>query len=268
MRPSFVRVASIRENSMSHQYIRTSWQHFPKVYVFYSLNTLKKASEQDYYRAKSGDVLAAFNLLAVKLDTYDKIIQSEHIFTPNNPILVPVLAIEALGNNRIPAVFAEMVAEILNLQVSSEIVQTVKANHTNAGAYERIVRQPRFEGYVESGRNYIIIDDTVAMGGTLAALKGYIESQGGHVLKAVTITGLTPPEFDIRPSEKMLKSVILKHPNLSQWWQYEFGFPIEYLTQGELGHLRTPSSLDEIRDRLITSGFQSSHESSENIHQK
>ncbi|WP_445344878.1 phosphoribosyltransferase [Acinetobacter bohemicus] len=245
---------------MSHHYIRTSWENFPKVQVLYPLNTLKKASEEHYYNAKSGDVLSAFELLAIELNTYDEIIKLEEIFVQNSPIIVPVLAIEALGNNRIPAVFSQMIGAMLELEVSEDIVQTVKANHTNAGAYERIVRQPRFDGYVQEGRNYIIVDDTVAMGGTLAALKGYIESRGGKVLKAVTLTGLTVPEFDIVPSEKMLKSVLSKHPDLSEWWQYEFGFPIEYLTQGELGHLRTPSSLDEIRNRLITSGFQSSHE--------
>lgn len=247
---------------MSHQYIRTSWDKFPKVQVLYPLNTLKKASEELYYQAKAGDVQSAFELLAIKLDTYDQILKYEDIFKTSNPIIVPVLAIEALGNNRIPAVFAEMIANILDLETNNDIVQTVKANHTNAGAYERIVRQPRFEGYVKAGQSYIIVDDTVAMGGTLAALKGYIESKGGHVVRAVTLTGLTVPEFDIVPLEKMLRSVLSKHPELPEWWQNEFGFPIQYLTQGELGHLRTPSSLDEIRNRLITSGFQSSHETS------
>lgn len=251
---------------MSHQYIRTSWSGFPKIQVLYPLNTLKKASNELYFQAKSGDVLSAFKLLAIELDTYDKIISLNETLTQNSPIIVPVLAIEALGKNRIPAVFAEMIGEVLDLEVSSDIVQTVKANHTDAGAYERIVRQPRFEGDIEQGANYIIIDDTVAMGGTLAALKGYIESKGGKVLRAVTLTGLTVPEFGIVPTEKMLTSVISKHPELPEWWQNEFGFPIEYLTQGELGHLRTPSTLDDIRDRLITAGFQSSNETGENIY--
>ena len=253
---------------MSHHYIRTSWENFPKVQVLFPLNTLKKTSEEHYIKAKSGDVLSAFKLLAMELNTYGEIVKLNEIFVQNSPIIVPVLAIEALGNNRIPAVFSQMIGTMLELEVNEDIVQTVKANHTNAGAYERIVRQPRFDGQVQAGRNYIIVDDTVAMGGTLAALKGYIESKGGNVLRAVTLTGLTVPEFDIVPSEKMINSVLTKHPKLPEWWQYEFGFPVEYLTQGELGHLRTPSSLDEIRNRLITSGFQSSHETGENIYTK
>lgn len=246
---------------MSHNYIRTPWDNFPTVHVFYPLNTLKEASPDLYLKAKSGDVFAAIDLLGKKLDVVNKILQCEDLFGENNPILAPVLAIEALGNNRLPLIFAELIKAVLDYEIAEDLVQTVKANHTNAGAYERIVRQPRFEGNIEVGREYVIIDDTVAMGGTLAALKGYIESKGGKVIQAITLTGLTT-KFDIVPKEKMLRSVLTKHPNLSEWWQYEFGFPIEYLTQGELGHLRTPSSLDEIRNRLVASGFQSCDESS------
>ena len=65
---------------MSHHYIRTSWENFPKVQVLYPLNTLKKASEEHYYNAKSGDVLSAFELLAIELNTYDEIIKLEEIF--------------------------------------------------------------------------------------------------------------------------------------------------------------------------------------------
>lgn len=231
------------------------------MHVLYPLNTLKQASPELYYKAKGGDVIAAIELLTEHLDVIDKITESAEIFGSNEPILAPVLAIEALGNNRLPLIFAELIRVVFDFEIAEDLVQTVKANHTNAGAYERIVRQPRFDGHIEAGREYIIIDDTVAMGGTLAALKGYIESQGGKVIHAITLTGLQT-KFDIVPTEKMLRSVLTKHPNLSEWWRDEFGFPVEYLTQGELGHLRTPSTLDEIRDRLIAAGFQSSYEAS------
>ena len=169
--------------------------------------------------------------------------------------LIPVLMILTAIGLMISA-FAQ------NIYVCDDIVQTVKANHTNASAYERIVRQPMFDGYVEQGRNYVILDDTVAMGGTLAALRGYIESQGGRVILAMTITGFSVPELDIVPNQKTLNYVLTKHPKLSQWWQHEFGFPVEYLTQGELGHFKKPNSLDEIRSRLIEAGLQSSDETS------
>ena len=45
------------------QFIRTAWGDFPKVKVLYPLNTLKRASEELYYKAKGGDVIAAYELL-------------------------------------------------------------------------------------------------------------------------------------------------------------------------------------------------------------
>ena len=100
---------------MSHQYIRTAWHQFPKVHVLFPLNTLKNASESLYLKAKSGDVDAALELLNDYVlphcdltDVYQKI-------SDKRPILVPVLAIESLGKNRIPAVFAEILEPGLDL---------------------------------------------------------------------------------------------------------------------------------------------------------
>lgn len=245
---------------MFNKFIRTPWNDFPKVKVFYPSGTLRKASEKLYLEAKGGNVVSAYDLLI------NYVLKDEDIFEfgidlfNRKPILAPVLAQEYLGKNRIPAVFAEILSGHLGFEVADDIVQTVKANHTNASAYERIVRQPMFDGYVEAGRNYVILDDTVSMGGTLAALKGHIESNGGKVILGATLTGYQ--DVDLVPLEKTLNHVRNKHPELPEWWQNEFGFPIEYLTQGELGHFKKPNSIDEIRSRLIEAGFQSSNEGS------
>lgn len=240
--------------------IRTSWDNFPKVRVLYPLKTLSNASTELYTSAKSGDMLAAFELLhkyvLKKAEIYSL---GAQLFT-HNPILVPVIAKEQLGNNKIPLAYANILSGYLGLQFNDDIVQSVKANHTNANAYERIVRQPLFEGNVQEGRNYVILDDTVSMGGTLAALKGYIECNGGKVILATTLTGFSVPELDLVPNQKTLNFVKNKHPELAEWWLHEFNFPIEYLTQGELGHFKKPDSLDEIRNRLIASGFKSRDE--------
>ena len=239
-------------------FVRTPWGDFPKIKVLYPSGTLRKASEELYLQAKGGNVLAAYELLVEHVLTSEDILDIGALILGHNPILVPVLAQEHLGKNRIPAVFAEIIGGDLGLEVCDDIVQTVKANHTDANAYERIVRQPMFDGHVEVGRNYVIIDDTVSMGGTLAALKGHIESNGGKVILGVTLTGYR--DLDLVPLDKTLSFIRNKHPELSEWWKNEFGFPVEYLTQGELGHFKKPNSLDEIRSRLIAAGFQSSYE--------
>ena len=49
--------------------------------------------------------------------------------------------------------------------------------------------QAEFTGVIQPGCEYVLVDDFVGMGGTLANLKGYIESRGGKVLAAVTLPG-------------------------------------------------------------------------------
>lgn len=236
---------------------RTSWDSFPKVRVLYPLRTLSNASDELYRQAKGGDIYAAYELL------YEKVLKEADIYDIGqqvfkyNPIIVPVVAKEELGNNYIPHAFADLLSGYLGFPINRDIVQSVKANHTNASAYERIVRQAEFEGAIEQGRNYVILDDTVSMGGTLAALKGHIENHGGKVVLASTLTGFSVPEIDIVPNQKTLHYVLNKHPELAEWWQNEFNFPVQYLTQGELGHFKKPDSFDEIRNRLIAAGFTS-----------
>lgn len=252
---------SFRNKIMTLKLIRTPWSDFPPVKVLYQSGTLKNTDPDLYLSAKSGDVQAAFNLLFQNVLKEKDIYDFGKLVFSKNPILVPVLAEEHLGKNRIPAVFAEILSGYLGFEVCDDIVQTVKANHTNASSYQRIVRQPIFDGAVEPNRNYVIIDDTVSMGGTLAALKGYIEYNGGKVILAMTLTGYN--NLDLVPLQTTLDFIKRKHPLLEQWWQHEFGFPLEYLTQGELGHFKKPNSLDEIRNRLIEAGFQSCHETRE-----
>lgn len=236
---------------------RTTWVDFPPILVLYALNTLKNLDEDLYIQAKSGNELSAIKLLT-QLMTQKDIASIKHCLQGKSPIIAPVLAIEFLGNNRLPMVFGQILANELNLPITFDIVQAVKANHTKASAYERIVRQAIFTGEVERGREYLIVDDAVAMGGTLAGLKGYIETMGGKVIQAVVLTGYQLPFFDIVPTQKMIQLIQLKHPDLAQWWQNEFHFPLEYLTSGELGHFKKPKSLDEIRNRLIEAGLQKS----------
>lgn len=47
--------------------------------------------------------------------------------------------------------------------------------------------RPEFDGEVQPGRKYIIVDDVVARGGSLSELRHYIESRGGEVVEMTTM---------------------------------------------------------------------------------
>ena len=58
--------------------------------------------------------------------------------------------------------------------------------------------------------DYVLVDDFVGMGGTLANLRGYIESNGGRVLGAVALTG-KPYSAKLTLEEKTLEELRQTH---------------------------------------------------------
>ena len=96
---------------------------------------------------------------------------------------------------------------------------------------------------------YLMVDDFVGQGGTLANFRGHIESRGGAVIGAVTLTG-KPHSATLALSEQLLATLRKTHGELENWWLGRFGFGFEALTESEARYLvRTPHA-DTIRSRL------------------
>lgn len=226
---------------------RSGWQGFPDVVINSPLGTASKHA--DYDAAKSGDKAAALRLAMDLVDdaTTEKIRRK---IGDRKPVVVPVLSEEEEGRNQLPAAYAAVLAERLGLEVDPDIVQSVRAHHTGAKAFERIARQPVFDGRVDPGQDYIIVDDTLAMGGTLANLRGHIERNGGRVVLASVLTG-HDGGANIVVSEKFKKELREKFgEDLEEYLQDEFGFGIDHLTNGEAGHIRKALSIDSLRDTI------------------
>ncbi|MFH1602551.1 MAG: phosphoribosyltransferase [Pseudomonadota bacterium] len=60
-------------------------------------------------------------------------------------------------------------------------MQANTVGHTGASGWARLARPAVFDGEVASGRNYVLVDDFVGQGGTLANLRGYALSEGAEV---------------------------------------------------------------------------------------
>src|SRR5690606_15520711 len=127
-----------------------------------------------YKAAKAGDSLAAARLVR-DVAVSGRIESIRAALKGRNPIVVPVLAEEASGSNRIPLAYAEYLAASLGLETDTGIIQSSRAQRTGKGADYRLAVQPTFDGDVKAGAEYLIIDDTMTMGGTLANLRGHIE---------------------------------------------------------------------------------------------
>lgn len=113
-------------------------------------------------------------------DTLSSAIVAElaRTFQGRKPILVSAHAIEGTGVNAIPEVLAGMLAQQLGWRVDSGIVQTNIVAHTGANGFSRLARQALFDGPVVAGGEYVLVDDFVGQGGTLANLRSqYLEQR-------------------------------------------------------------------------------------------
>lgn len=210
-------------------------------WLFDSDTELKKHSA--YRDAKAGDEQAAIQLisdLAVK-----KIVTLRSRFG-DDCIFVAPFAREASGDNAIPLVLAVFCEVICGGQADRSVVQVTKVYHTGADPMERLALRPVFEGDVQVGRSYVLVDDVTNLGGTLAELANYIQFMGGAV-KDILVLVNAGRSKSIHPTRGQLKI-------LRERYQHDikdiFGIEVDALTANEAGYLVGFRSADEIRNRL------------------
>jgi hypothetical protein len=234
---------------------RTPWSpEFPQV-VVHSVTAIRD-NHPDYTAAKSGDADAALSLATDLLAPAATEFLRE-LSAARNPILLPITALETTGFNAIPDAMAQVLGKELGLDISAgQIVQNNKVGHTRAPAFNRLVTPAAFEGEVSAGRTYILVDDHVGLGGTLANLKGYLETHGAVVIGATTLTeSRDARQIALRP--ETLDVLREKHGDeLQILWQEEFGHGLECLTDIEGQILGREPSVDRIRDRLAAAAIE------------
>ena len=112
---------------------------------------------------------------------------------------------------------------------------------------ERLALRPVFDGPVQAGKKYILVDDVVSLGGTLAELAHYVQSKGGVVAGVVVMVN-AGRQKSLKPHRKTLK--ILKERFANEIIEI-FGIHVEALTANEAQYLVGFRSADEIRNRLL-----------------
>ena len=197
----------------------------------------------DYKAAKAGDVDAAARLVrdVVKPESLE---QSRRIFGPD-AIFVPVHAQEASGKNQIPNMLALAHAQAAGASVEQDIKQSNKAFHTGAGAMERLMNRAEFDGAVEPGKSYVLVDDVTTMGSTLADLAAYIQRNGGHVAGSVVLVNAARGS-KMQASPRVINQLEARH---GQAIREILGIDAAQLTGPEADYLIGFKSADEIRNR-------------------
>jgi hypothetical protein len=227
---------------------RTPWpDRFPEVIIHASESRVKQ--HPDYPAAKAGNSDAAYALIRDTLSP-DAVTALRQLIGPRRPMLVSAHALEREGVNAIPEALADELGRLLDLPVDSSVVQRNVVSHTGADGFSRLARQAAFAGEIVPGLDYLMVDDFVGQGGTLANLRGFIESQGGKVVAATALTG-KPYSAILAATQEHLQLLRKKHgAELEKWWQARFGHTFDCLTQSEARYLERSADADTIRGRI------------------
>ena len=246
-------VADERRMNEERRAERAPWRDFPRLIRNGSLAELKDAA--GYTQAKAGDAEAAYDMVKSLLST-ETLDNIRELAGGRVPILISVKAQESSGKNKIPEAMAHAIRASTGWPVDAEIVQINKPGRTGSGSSHRLAFQPVFDGKVEAGRDYLILDDNSTMGGTIASLRGYIENRGGRVIGAAVMSA-RETALDIVPTRNQLNEIQRKHGDApNDYWTREFGYGIDRLTRAEAGVIRSAGAFDSIRDRIAAARLQ------------
>lgn len=225
---------------------RYPWGVFSDVLIIADPGVVQ--THDSYKAAKSGDGVAAARLVREFLDAaaIDRVRQ---LIGSASPTLVSAHAEEELGRNAIPQAAAAWLGRCLELPVDDGIVQSNIVNHTKATGFARLARPALFDGQVVAGTVYLMVDDFIGQGGTLANLRGFLMSHGGNVIGAVALTG-KPHSARLHLSDERLAALREKHESLEFWWESRFGYGFDRLTESEARYLAETADAQRIRDRI------------------
>ncbi|WGG53593.1 phosphoribosyltransferase [Rugamonas sp. DEMB1] len=226
--------------------LRCSWNHFPEVFIHAPESVVKR--HVAYLPAKAGDVDAASELV-LKTMSDAIVLAMLEAQAGGAPTLVAVHAEESVGVNAIPMAMADFFSRVIGWRQEHRIVQANVVNHTGADGFSRMARQAVFKGPVVVGKKYIIVDDFVGQGGTIANLRGHIHAHGGFVVGATALTGKT---YSARlvPTVEQLIALRCKHGQIEHWWQQRLGFGFDCLTASEARYLIQTPTAERIMERI------------------
>ena len=154
-------------------------------------------------------------------------------------------------NNSLAISYAEWLGHEFGWPVEERVFQQKTMSRDRNGAWFRLAHRTTFYGAVHAGRNYVIVDDVMTMGGTLADLKGFIESQGGRVICMSVLAHRSGRNVHISLANSTLSALQCHHgPSLGEFCEKELGYDDDCLTEPEAIRLLNAASLDRVREAL------------------
>jgi len=230
--------------------MRTPWpDDFPPVFVhvpWRSNNPTQPPGLWDhplYTPAKNlRDATAAIQLIddIARDDVIEDIVSSVFYYgRGNEPIVIAPSPDLSEARNALAITYAEWLALELECTTEERVFQSKNVPRTELGAWARMAHDVEFYGEISDGADYIVVDDVMTLGGTLADLKGFIEHNGGRVICMSVLARGSGTNSRIALDSHTLAMI-----------EYKFGNDIHDFCRNALGHETNCLTLPEA-ERLL-----------------
>ncbi len=214
-----------REKGVEFSTARVAWDSDTRDAVIHAdIDAVK--DHPNYEGAKSGNIKDAVLLAKTFIDT-DKLKKHD-----SPMVILPITAEEKQGKNAIPLGMAQIISD-----------------HTGANGWHRIVSPATFEGDVLVDASFLVLDDFIGMGGTLANVRSFLLNAGAKVAGYEILTG--KQESDILFLRKeTLKQLRAKHGQFEKEFKTLVGFDYTGLTESEANYLLRAKTVERIRNQI------------------
>jgi hypothetical protein len=218
-----------------------AWEdNFPKGFGHTSIAYLKRCI--GFEDAKKGDINAA-RLVVNQCVKPSRINELREQFP--QAILLPVL-----GRNMLPLALAQAIG--LPVWEDVRLVHTVRRKFLSA--IQRLLHKPKFAGNIQKGTAYILVDDVITSGGTIAELRKFVLHHGGTVV-AVVALAFAIGSHAVAPAKRFWIRLMVKFGMIlaSLLQIYGIAVSVLHLTNSQMRYLLRFANVGNIERKLAKS---------------
>jgi hypothetical protein len=240
--------------------VRTPWPDgFPLVYVhcgWHGTAAVRLGDHPRYIAAKKKrDTTAARQVVhdLVSDDVADEVFDAcrGYMGGPKPVVVAPSLSLDE-SQNVLAIGYGHWLAAEMGWELERRIFQsrTAGRDFVTDGWY-RLVQQPAYYGAVQAERDYVVADDVCTMGGTMASLRGFIESKGGRVICMTALASGGGHHVEIALAGPTKSGLYGAHDGqLDQILRTELGYGLDCLTEPEGQFVLRCQTLDRFREGI------------------
>lgn len=171
-------------------------------------------------------------------------------------LIAPASQIEE-SNNALAITYAQWLSMELGWPVFESVYQTKAFAKDRSDHWTRLLHRSTFYGDIDTSRPYVLVDDVLTLGGTLADLRAFILGKGGTVIAMSVIATKDGADRAIHLSPAEANRLGEQYGNdFPEFCQTHFGFQPDGFTSPEAGKLLSCSGYVELRKGLLRAGYK------------